>query len=322
MRRVVCFGEALIDFLNTGQSQEGGLLLHAFTQFPGGAPANAAVAVAKLGGNAAFAGQVSADPFGRFLIDSLQRYGVDTSLTSVHPTAPTALAFVFLDEKGERSFSFRRDKTADIVIEKEQVSAAWFKDEPIFHFCSNTLTDESIAEVTHCAVAQARRHQSVVSFDVNLRHNLWPTGQADRLLVNELVRSSDVVKFSQEELDFLSEGDTQAYLDNCLAAGLTAALVTDGPGDMWIHAAGQHATVSPPAVEVIDTTGGGDAFIGAVLYGLSQQSDPLEHLADIIALRRLVAFAAHCGAWAVARRGAFPAFPTLADVEKARDGQA
>ena len=317
MRRVVCFGEALIDFLNTGQSQEGGLLLNSFTQFPGGAPANAAVAVAKLGGNAAFAGQVSADPFGRFLIESLQRYGVDTSLTSVHPTAPTALAFVFLDENGERSFSFRRDKTADIVIEKEQVGAAWFKDEPIFHFCSNTLTDESIADVTLHAVAEARRHQSVVSFDVNLRHNLWSSGQADRELVNELVHSADVVKFAREELDFLSEGATRAYLDNCLAAGLTAALVTDGPGDMSIYTAGASATVSPPAVDVVDTTGGGDAFIGAVLYGLSQQSDPLDYLADITSLRRLVDSAAHCGAWAVARRGAFPAFPTLADVEKA-----
>ena len=94
---------------------------------------------------------------------------------------------------------------------------------------------------------------------------------------------------------------------------------TDGPDDMSIHTAEKHATVSPPAVDVVDTTGGGDAFIGAVLYGLSQQPDPLAYLGDITALKRLVASAAHCGAWAVARRGAFPAFPTLADVEKTWD---
>ncbi len=315
MRRVVCFGEALIDFLNTGQSQEGDLLLNTFTQFPGGAPANAAVAAAKLGGNAAFAGQVGADPFGQFLVESLQRYGVDTSLTIVHPVAPTALAFVFLDEDGERSFAFRRDNTADVIIAKEQVAASWFENEPIFHFCSNTLTDDSIADVTRYAVAEARRNKAVISFDVNLRHNLWPTGQADAGLVNELVHSADVVKFSREEIDYLSQGDLQTYLGQCFANGLVAALITDGARDMSIYTATSDATVRPPSVEVVDTTGGGDAFIGAVLYGLSQQSDPLEYLGDTAKLERLVASAGQCGAWAVARRGAFPAFPEFADVE-------
>ena len=315
MRRVVCFGEALIDFLNTGQSQEGDLLLNTFTQFPGGAPANAAVAAAKLGGNAAFAGQVGSDPFGEFLVDSLQRYGVDTSLTIVHPEAPTALAFVFLDADGERSFAFRRDKTADVVIAKEQVAASWFENEPIFHFCSNTLTDDSIADVTRYAVAEARRHKAVISFDVNLRHNLWQAGRADPELVNELVHGADVVKFSREEFDYLNQGDPQAYLGNCFAKGLAAALVTDGAADMSIYTANSTATVRPPAVDVVDTTGGGDAFIGAVLFGLSQQSDPLDYLGNTTALERLVTSAAHCGAWAVARRGAFPAFPEFADVE-------
>ncbi|MDJ0814294.1 MAG: carbohydrate kinase [Woeseiaceae bacterium] len=319
MKRVVCFGEALIDFLNTGQTQEGDLALNTFTQFPGGAPANAAVAAAKLGGNAAFAGQVGGDPFGQFLVDSLERYGVDTSLTLVHPEAPTALAFVFLDKSGERSFAFRRYQTADVVVEKEQVDAAWYADEPIFHFCSNTLTDGSIADVTRYAVAEARRHGALVSFDVNLRHNLWQAGRADAELVNELVHCADVVKFSREEIDYLSEGDLQTYLGNCFAGGLTAALITDGAGDMSIHTAASNATVSPPAVDVVDTTGGGDAFIGAVLYGLSQQPDPLDFLADVAQLQRLVASAAHCGAWAVARRGAFPAFPTFADVENTWD---
>ncbi len=315
MRRVVCFGEALIDFLNTGQSREGDLSLNTFTQFPGGAPANAAVAAAKLGGKAAFAGQVSADPFGRFLVDSLERYGVDTSLVAVHPEAPTALAFVFLDADGERSFSFRRDNTADVVITKEQVAASWFEDEPIFHFCSNTLTDDSIADVTRHAVGEARRHKSLISFDVNLRHNLWPAGRADIELVNGLVHCADVVKFSREEIDYLGQGDLESYLDNCFAGGLTVALITDGAADMSIRTATSSATVSPPPVDVVDTTGGGDAFIGAVLFGLSLQSDPFEYLGDTGAMQRLVASAAHCGAWAVARRGAFPAFPTFADIE-------
>ena len=105
MSNVLCFGEALIDFLNTGQKQEERLSLNAFTQYPGGAPANAAVAVAKLGGDAAFVGQVGADMFGDFLVQSLAEYGVDTSHVLQHPTLKTALAFVARDEAGERKFS-------------------------------------------------------------------------------------------------------------------------------------------------------------------------------------------------------------------------
>ncbi len=315
MRRIVCFGEALIDFLNTGHSRDGQLSLNTFTQFPGGAPANAAVAAAKLGGNAAFAGQVGADQFGQFLLESLAVYGVDTSLATVHDTARTALAFVFLDEHGERSFSFRRDRTADIVLTREQVQPHWFAGEPIVHFCSNTLTDASIADVTRHFVAEARNSGALVSFDVNLRHNLWQQGRADAGLVSSLVQQCDIVKFSHEELEYLCLGDTNSYLAGCFDAGLRAALVTDGGKEVSIRTARSEARVLPPAVDVVDTTGGGDAFIGAVLFGLSLQPEPMGYLESIDKLQQLVSSAAYCGAMAVTRPGAFPAFPTMAEVE-------
>jgi fructokinase len=314
MRRVVCFGEALIDFLNTGQQTDGRLSLNSFTQYPGGAPANAAVAVARLGGNAAFAGQVGDDQFGHFLIDALKLYGVDTSLVAIHPDAPTALAFVFLDREGERSFSFRRRQTADIVITGEQIEPGWFRDNPILHFCSNTLTDGDIASVTGHVVAQARAHDSIVSFDVNLRHNLWPAGAVDAEVANKFVVGSDIVKFSREELDYLSGGNGEGYLSSCFASGLKAALVTAGPGDIEIRTSAAKLAVTPPQVEAVDTTGGGDAFIGAVLYGLSLQDDAAACIEDVDCLRELVASAAHCGAIAVTRRGAFPSFPTFDEV--------
>ncbi len=315
MRRIVCFGEALIDFLNTGHSRDGQLSLNTFTQFPGGAPANAAVAAAKLGGNAAFAGQVGKDQFGHFLLESLGMYGVDTSLATMHATAKTALAFVFLDEHGERSFSFRRDGTADIVLTREQVQSRWFAGEPIVHFCSNTLTDPSIADVTRHFVAEARNNSALISFDVNLRHNLWQQGCADAGLVSSLVQQCDIVKFSLDELEYLCHGDANAYLTRCFDAGLKAVLVTDGGREILIRTARSEARVAPPAVDVVDTTGGGDAFVGAVLYGLSLQPEPLNYLDSIEQLQQLVSSAAHCGAFAVTRQGAFPAFPTMADVE-------
>ena len=314
MRRVVCFGEALIDFLNTGQHKDGRLSLNSFTQYPGGAPANAAVAVARLGGSAAFAGQVGDDQFGHFLIDALKLYGVDTSLVATHPDAPTALAFIFLDEDRERSFSFRRRQTADIVITREQIEPGWFRDKPILHFCSNTLTDGHIAAVTEHVVAQARAHNSIVSFDVNLRHNLWPGGAVDAEAVNPFVHGSDIVKFSREELDYLSGGDNEGYLATCFESGLKAALVTAGPGDIEIRTSAATLFVAPPHVDAVDTTGGGDAFIGAVLYGLGAQDDAAACIADVDRLQALVASASQCGAIAVTRRGAFPSFPTFDEV--------
>lgn len=316
MRKIVCFGEALIDFLNTGQRLEDGLSLNSFDQFPGGAPANAAVAVAKLGGLAKFAGQVGGDVFGHFLIDALQNYGVDTSLAQVHPTAPTALAFVILDSAGERSFSFRRENTADLIFQKTQVSAHWFEDEPILHFCSNTLTETSIADVTRHVVAEARRQRAVVSFDVNLRHNLWQSGSADKELITELINRCDLVKFSVDELDYLSDGSPIEFLAVRFAAGLSAALITDGPGQIEIHTVSSIDYVMPPIVEAVDTTGGGDAFIGALLFGLSQQVHPMACLRDSAPLSGLVEFAAHCGAMSVTQFGAFPSFPVFSDVEK------
>ena len=314
MKRVVCFGEALIDFLNTGQQLEGNLSMNQFTQFPGGAPANAAVAVAKLGGNASFAGQVGDDQFGLFLLESLQRCGVDTSLAAVHPDAPTPLAFVFLDDHGERSFSFRRNGTADIVIGTDYVRRDWFSDESILHFCSNTLTDDHIAGVTEHLVRMARNSEAIISFDVNLRHNLWSSGNADAALVNDFVGRSDIVKFSSEELDYLCAGDRDDYLAAEFDNGLLAALITDGPNEVEVRTPGAIASVTPPSVAAVDTTGGGDAFIGAMLFGLSLQDDVRACLADIDRLERLVQSATYSGAFAVTRRGAFPSFPKLSDV--------
>ncbi|MEL7449934.1 MAG: carbohydrate kinase, partial [Pseudomonadota bacterium] len=267
-------------------------------------------------GNASFAGQVGSDPFGAFLVDALRHYGVDTSHTAIHPTAPTTLAFVFLDSDGERSFSFRRDNTADVILRCDQVHDSWFAGKPLVHYCSNTLTTPSIAEVTQHVVAEARRHGCFLSFDVNLRHNLWGEGKAGRQLVNDLVMQSDIVKFSAEELEYLCHGERQDYLANCFSAGVSAVLITDGPGDVVVHTAASRHIVVPPAVEVVDTTGGGDAFIAGVLHGLCRQTDPAKASKDIARLCGIVAFAAHCGAFAVGRKGAFPSFPEFEAVQR------
>jgi len=321
MKSVVCFGEALIDFLNTGEQIDGALNLKNYRQYPGGAPANAAVAISKLGGKSYFAGQVGDDAFGEFLDNALQQYGVHTDLLIKHPFAKTALAFVLLDSEGDRSFSFYRHQTADILFERAQVKDSWFEQQPIFHFCSNTLTDTNIENTTFEAVSKAKAHRSLVSFDVNLRHNLWSQGQADASIVNEFVIAADVIKFSREELDYLAAGNNQAYIENIIEQGVSLLVITDGAHDIVYHGKNSdgslyHDSISAPRVTAVDTTAGGDAFSGALLFALSQLNDPWTALDDPQLIHQLITFASTCGAHAVTKPGAFPALPTFSDVQQ------
>jgi fructokinase len=317
MKAVICFGEALIDFLNFNQSQQGPLTLPEFRQYPGGAPANAAVAVAKLGGNARFVGQVGKDAFGDFLIQAMAAYGVDTSLVFQHAEAKTALAFVMLDEQGERSFSFYRHQTADVLFNQQQCDPDWFDNNSILHLCSNTLTTEAIADCSEHLVSLAQQQGALVSFDVNLRHNLWSAGEADRERVNQLVYQADVVKFSKDELDYLADGETDTYIQHCLQQGCRLLLVTDGANLIHYHTADDQGAVQPPQVKAADTTAGGDAFIGGFLYALSVIADASVQISRPETLEPLLIFASHCGAHAVTQPGAFPALPTLTTVFRA-----
>lgn len=318
MRPVVCFGEALIDFLNVGTTEVSSLSLSEFRQYPGGAPANVAVAVSRLGGNAKFAGQVGSDFFGNFLKKSLESFRVDTSLLLQHKAAKTALAFVTLDETGDRDFAFYRDDTADTLINSEQVSKHWFDDKGLFHFCSNTLTTSSMANTTSHAISLAKQADNLISFDVNLRHSLWLESKADKELVNDFVYLSDVIKFSKEELDFLAgELPPIEYIKECLSHCPSLVVVTNGGGDIEFFTKKHCGTEPSPIVKVVDTTAGGDAFTSGILYGLSAAPSAKSIISDPEIIPLLIRFGAACGAVAVSRLGAFTALPDLNDVELA-----
>ena len=315
MRPLICFGEALIDCLHTGYIPADGLKIAEFRHFPGGAPANVAVAFARLGGQARFAGQVGDDPFGKFLESALTHYDVDTRFLHFHPNANTALAFVSLDKEGDRSFSFYRDRTADLLFSMDQVSDAWFIDRPVFHVCSNTLTTADIAAVTRYALDRAGRAGCTISFDVNLRPGLWPSGKIDRSRCNSVVRSADFIKFAKEELEFLADGDEDHYVAALLAERARLILVTDGGKPVQFFTKDHRGTVATPAVDVVDTTAAGDAFTAAVLRGLCAASELDRVVSDPTCVTALVEFAVHCGSLTTTRAGAFPAMPVFAEVE-------
>jgi fructokinase len=314
MGKVICFGEALIDFLQFNVQPSGPLSLNNYCQYPGGAPANASVAVSKLGGQALFLGQVGDDVFGCFLENALHTYQVDTQYLFKHPTAKTALAFVMLDDDGERSFSFYRDQSADVLFTPAQIPENIFQAEDFVHFCSNTLTTVDITQTTQAIINLAKKEKLVVSFDVNLRHNLWPQEQADITLVNKFVNQADVLKFSKSELTYLAGGNEDNYIETLLANGCQLLLVTNDGEAIQYFSQFHRGIVLPPKVNVIDTTAGGDAFSGGLLFQLSQSENWQDILQNSKKLKALVQFSVACGAHTVARAGAFPALPEYADV--------
>jgi fructokinase len=315
MKKTLCFGEALVDMLSNALENE-----HAsqetFTKFAGGAPANVSVAVAKLGGNAYFSGMLSSDMFGRFLLASLQTHGVNTDYVPVTEQAKTALAFVSLDTQGERTFEFYRDNTADLRFRGDDFDPAWFKDCGVFHFCSNTLTDENISLATQKGVALAKAQGCVVSFDINLRTNLWPESTDPRAFILPLLEHCTMIKASKEELEFLAKGQsTQDFIGQTLKGGCQLFIVTDAGNPLhWYTAAGKQS-FTPIKINMVDATAAGDAFVGGLLYQLGLLDLTATSFAQLCIkakeMNDIIEFASACGAHAASAKGAFTSLPSL-----------
>jgi fructokinase len=315
-RSILCFGEALIDM--HGEGNDGHGFARHFLPFAGGAPANVAVALAKLGCHARFAGMLGLDSFGDFLLHSLQQAGVDTADIARTGEANTALAFVTLDARGERSFSFYRPPSADLLFRAEHFRAETFDNTAVFHICSNSLTDPGLAAATLEGMQRARNAGALVSFDLNLRPALWPHGSDAHAQVWPALLLADVVKLSAEELNWLATDGEQALLDRLWTGSTRLLVVTDGPHPLrWYHpdADGELPCYNVP---MVDSTGAGDAFVGGLLHQLAEQQITRDNIdAWVGTLPRLHAalrYASACGAVAVTRHGSFAAMPNTTEV--------
>jgi fructokinase len=315
-RSILCFGEALIDFHSEGSDELG--FPRAFVPYAGGAPANVAVAVARLGGHAAFVGMLGNDPFGGFLLNSLQRAGVDTSAIVRTSEANTALAFVTLDASGERSFSFYRPPSADLLFRPEHFREESFREASVFHVCSNSMTCPDLAETTREGMRRARVAGALVSFDLNLRPALWPCDAKPRLSLWPALHLADVVKLSAEEFAWLAVDGEEATLAKLWEGHARLLVITDGANTLrWFHpdAEGELPVYAVPAV---DTTAAGDAFVGGLLCqlaALDATPDRLDQLVtELPRLHAALRFASACGALTVTRQGSFSAMPDQAEV--------
>ncbi|XP_077236093.1 putative fructokinase-6, chloroplastic [Tasmannia lanceolata] len=305
---VVCFGEMLIDFVPTIS----GLSLAeapAFKKAPGGAPANVAVGIARLGGSSAFIGKVGEDEFGYMLADILKENNVNSKGMRFDPGARTALAFVTLRDDGEREFMFYRNPSADMLLEETELDLDIIRKAKIFHYGSISLITEP-CKSTHLAATKAAKDAGVLlSYDPNLRLPLWPSEDSAREGILSIWETADIIKISEEEISFLTKGEDpydDAVVCKLFHPNLKLLLVTEGPDGCRYYSKEFNGRVRGLKVDAVDTTGAGDAFVAGIL---SQLATDLSLLQDEDKLREALKFANACGGLTVKERGAIPALP-------------
>lgn len=326
MPSVACFGEALVDLL--AEPAKHPASPQHFLRYAGGAPANVAVAVAKLGTPAMFVGMLAEDPFGDFLLQSLRAAGVSTEHVVRTRAAHTALAFVSLDANGERQFSFYRPPAADLLFRAQHFRDACFAAAGVFHVCSNSLTEASIADVTLEGMRRAHAAGALVSFDMNLRLNLWPEKADPRPRLWRALHEAQLVKLSASELAFLAEplGGETAVLDALWRGRAQWVWVTNAAAPVRHFTRSGNGTLPAFAVQTVNATAAGDAFVGGMLSWLVREGVNASHLGRLLQdharMQSAVRFACACGALAVTRHGAFDAMPAAAEVQRFLDRQA
>lgn len=313
MPEVIALGELLIDFVPT---VSGVTLIEApaFKKAPGGAPANVAAGLAKLGISAGFMGKVGDDPFGHFLAQTLAEAGVDTVALRFSPKARTALAFVSLRADGEREFSFYRHPSADMLYQPDEVDTGYIRAARVLHYGSISLIGEPSRSATLLAVETARSAGLLVSYDPNLRLSLWPSAEAAREGMMIGWPLAQVIKVSAEELVFLSgKEDLKAGARHLWHPGLRLLIVTLGKDGCAYVTPQFSGTVATFAVKPVDTTGAGDGFVAGLLKGLVEHPQADQ---DEGRLRDICRYANAVGALTTTRRGAIPALPTARQVDR------
>ena len=311
MTEITTIGEVLIDLTQTGVN---GQNVPVFAANPGGAPANVAVAAARLGASAAFIGKVGRDGFGAYLTGVLTENGVDASGVRADET-PTTMAVVTVAPGGERSFRFVRG--ADALLTEDEVDTALIEGSKVLHFGSVSLTAEPARSATLFAARHAREHGVLVSYDPNYREALWPDREEAVARMCAPLPLADVLKLSDEELPLLTGTDDPAEGTRRLAdRGVSLVLLTlGGEGAFW-RWQGKTGLVPGVATTVADTNGAGDTFLGAVLSRLVRRGErPLEGL-TVRELEDILAFANRAASKTCSRSGAIPAMPTLAELEE------
>lgn len=307
-------GELLIDFTTTGATPEG---KPNYTGNPGGAPPNAVAAVAKLGGKAAFMSRVSTDSFGQFLKDTLQQLKIDTTGVVSDLKHNTTLAFVHNAPSGERSFSFYRTGCADAMYAPEDVNEQVLCRSKVFQLGSLMMSTPSGKAATMRALQLAKEHGVLISFDPNLRPNIWEDESQMIPCVKQVLPLADMVKISIEEARELTGHQLVQTTAKILMQdypNIKLLLITLGEQGCYYCTQSFDGSVPAYQVSAVDTTGCGDAFTGGVIYVLNQQNTPLWELGQE-QIQQAVRFGCAVGALVATQYGGILSMPTLQQVQ-------
>jgi fructokinase len=316
---VVCLGELLVDLvaLEAGASIERALT---FRKAAGGAPANVAVGLARLGVQVGFIGKVGADPFGRFLRQTLVDEGVDVRGLCEDPRARTPIAFVAADDLTGGRFLLYRTGTADTRLARQDLDLDLIAGCQVFHFGSVSLTDEPSRTATLEAAHRARAAGALVSFDPNVRRDLWGSEQAARAAIRDAIALADLVKLSTDELELVADTADPAEACRAIRAhGPSLVVVTLGADGCRYETAEQTGRLPGLAVEPVDVTGAGDAFVAGLLAGLADLSAAPGCIPGGTALEGVLRVANAAGALTTLDYGAIPALPRRDAVERLLD---
>ena len=311
---VVALGELLIDFAAKSKDEAGYPTMAAN---PGGAPGNFLAALNAYGKKTAFLGKVGNDAFGHLLLGTLNGAGIETRGIVVDDSVFTTLAFVTFDERGDRSFSFARKPGADTQLKWEEVDKSLIDDARVFHFGTLSLTTEPVRTATQKAVAYAKERGKLITCDPNLRKPLWPNEEAAKEQMLWSLRQADVVKISDNEVEFLWNCTPEEGADKLLKEfGVSLAMVTLGPDGCLLKTKNASFLASCPKVHPIDTTGAGDIFGGSALSRLLELEKSIDALTDED-LAYIGRFAATAASLSTEVSGGIPSIPEKDAVLKA-----
>lgn len=313
MYDITALGELLIDFAPVSTDSDGYPTMAAH---PGGAPANFLAAANKLGANVAFLGKVGDDAFGKLLIRTCQDAGIETRGLLVDGNAFTTLAFVTLDETGDREFSFARKPGADTQLTFEELDLSLIDACTAFHFGTLSLTGEPARTCTQKAVAYAKSKGKLISFDPNLREPLWDNLDQAREQILWGLRQADIVKISDNEVEFVFGCSPEEGAQKLIREfGVKLVFATLGPDGAYFcnpKCSGTAGKLTTP-VKIVDTTGAGDICGGTALREVLRSGAAPDAL-DEAALTNIVRLACATATLSATRFGGISSVPTREEV--------
>ncbi|PLS03687.1 carbohydrate kinase family protein [Neobacillus cucumis] len=318
MKTMYSIGEVLIDFIPLQKGKALKDVLE-FERAPGGAPANVAAAVAKYGGRASMITKLGNDAFGDFLLEQLQQAGVMTDKISRTSDAKTGLAFVSLRADGERDFSFYRNPSSDLLLHENEIEDHWFGEGDILHFCSVDLVESPMKHAHEKAISAAKDNGSIISFDPNVRLPLWKHPEECRRTIIEFLPKAHLVKISDEELEFITGiHEVHSAIQSLFVGDVRAVIFTKGSQGAELFVKDQRYQSSGYVVDVQDTTGAGDAFIGGFLYKLLEKNVRQQNLEEVLEEyhQEILAFSNASGALTTTGKGAISSLPTKEEILK------